>query len=88
MWQDWVIGGVQIATLVALVPTLIHRDQKPTVSTSLLTTVSMCTLGITYATLQFWFAALMMFIIASAWLTLAYQRYSLNASARSANASR
>jgi len=78
MWQDAVIVGIQVILIIALVPTLLHPNQKPTVSTSLMNFVPLIILSITYLTLELIGSAIAGTILALEWGFLAYQRYRLN----------
>jgi len=74
LWQDWVIsiGGVIFA--IALIPSVIGQD-KPALSTSLMTGTVMITFAVTYFTLSLWFSSVTIFIGGSLWLVLAVQKY-------------
>ena len=74
-WQDWVLSVGAFAILVSLVPT-IRGEQKPALTTSIMSTVIVATFGVTMATLGLWLSALANVGISGAWALLAYQRYS------------
>ena len=78
MWQDWVIFGVQFSFAIALIPTVFHPTQKPTLSTSVMTMIGVYSIAGVYASLGLWFAAGMASIIATLWAILALQRFRLN----------
>ena len=82
MWQDWIISIVQWIFVIALIPTVIHPNNKPTLFTSLTTGLAMYVFSFTYGTLHLWMAVLSSVILGTAWLILAYQRYRLNRSAK------
>jgi hypothetical protein len=73
-WQDWVLSVGAFAILVSLVPT-IRGEQKPALTTSIMSTVIVATFGVTMATLGLWLSALANVLISAAWALLAYQRY-------------
>ena len=78
MWQDFVIAGVQVVFAISLIPTVLHSEHKPTVTTSVFTSAGLYTLTLVYITLAFWFAAVMAAAIGTLWAILALQRYRLN----------
>ena len=78
MWQDWIIAAVQVVLALSLLPSIFHDEHKPTVTTSCTTAAGLYVLTLVYATLAFWFSALMSAIIAVQWTILAFQRYRLN----------
>ena len=73
-WQDWVfaIGGLLV--LVSLVPT-IRAEQKPALTTSLMTTVLVFIFASTMVTLGLILAAVTNYGISAAWGVLAVQGY-------------
>jgi len=73
-WQDWVfaIGGFFV--LVSLIPT-IRAEQKPALTTSLMTTVLVFIFASTMVTLHLVLAAVTNYGISLAWGVLAYQGY-------------
>jgi hypothetical protein len=73
-WQDWVfaIGGLLV--LVSLVPT-IRAEQKPALTTSLMTTVLVFIFASTMVTLGLVLAAVTNYGISAAWGLLAFQGY-------------
>ena len=74
MWQDYVLAvGVFIFSL-ALIPT-IRSNQKPALSTSVLTSIVLFVFAITYASLGLWLAVVAQFVGAFVWSVLAWQRY-------------
>lgn len=78
MWQDWVIAIVQWVFIAALVPSLLHPTEKPTLSTSLTTGIAIFVFAFTYATLGLWTSVVSSAMLGTAWLALAYQRWRLN----------
>jgi len=78
MWQDWVIAGVQIVFAISLIPSVLHKENKPSLSTSVFTSAGLYTLSFVYFMLALWFSCVMSGIIATLWALLAYQRYRLN----------
>lgn len=79
MWQDWIIAGVQIVFAISLIPSVLHKENKPSLSTSIFTSAGLYTLSAVYVSLALWFAAIMAASIATLWATLAYQRYRIDA---------
>lgn len=73
-WQDWVfsVGGFLI--LASLIPTL-RGDQKPALTTSIMTGALIAVFAVTMATLGLWLSAAANAGNAIAWGILAVQRY-------------
>lgn len=78
MWQDYVIAIVQWLFVLALIPTLLHKDEKPPFLTSILLSASIAVLGITYITLALSLSTLPAFIQAALWMLIAVQRFRIN----------
>lgn len=78
MWQDILLAGVNWVLLVAIIPTLLHKTQKPTLTTSVLTGLCLSAIGFAYVTLDLLLAALPVGLMAASWFVLAYQRHRLN----------
>jgi len=78
MIQDYIIAFVQWGVAIALIPTLLHKDNKPTFITSIWTGVMIIILATTFATLDLWVGATSSLIVSMEWFTLAYQRYKIN----------
>jgi hypothetical protein len=79
MWQDWVIAIIQWVFVVALIPTIRHPSNKPTFISSLFTGLLLAVMAGVFATLQLWNGTLSATALAGAWLTLAYQRWRIDA---------
>jgi len=77
-WQDWVVTVVQFWFTVALIPTLRHPTNKPTLSTSLQNGVLLFVLSATLATLHLTIGSIACAINAICWCILAYQRHKLD----------
>ena len=69
---------IQVVFAFSLLPTVLHKTQKPTLSTSVMTAACICLMALVYATLSLWFATTMAFINALLWAILGFQRYRLN----------
>jgi hypothetical protein len=78
MWQDFVLAIIIWILLAALIPTVLHRTQKPTLSTGILTGTALAVIAFTYVSMELWNSALASAFISAAWFLLAYQRYKLN----------
>lgn len=78
MWEDIVLAASNWVLLAALIPTVLHKTQKPTFLTSIATALALTAITITYAAISLWYAALAAGLMAGAWFLLAYQRYQLN----------
>lgn len=78
MWQDIVIASVNWVFLIALLPTVFHKTQKPTLATGLLTGTGLAVLAATFASLHLWLSVIGAGASAAVWLLIAWQRYRLN----------
>ena len=78
MWQDWVLSVIQIVFIVALVPTMLHENKKPTLSTAVMITLGVATASFVYFTLALWGSCVATFIHALQWAIIAYQRRKLD----------
>ncbi len=74
IWQDLVFGIGTIIFSIALIPAILGKE-KPPVSTSLSTGVTVLVVAFTQASLSLWFASAMSMISGFLWLTLAIQKY-------------
>lgn len=78
MWQDWVLAAIQWVFVIALIPTILHKTQKPTFTTALLTSSCLVVMTFTFATLELWQTTLGAGASTLAWSTILYQRWRLN----------
>jgi len=53
-WQDVVLAGATAAFIIALMPTVLSRTDKPALPTSVLTTVILFVVTVAYVTLGLW----------------------------------
>ena len=72
MWQDFILTGGSIVFIIALIPSVLSKD-KPALSTSLITGLTLFVFGVVYATLALWITAILTWIITALWFTLAIQ---------------
>jgi hypothetical protein len=72
-WQDIIITIGTFIFAIALIPTLKSAD-KPPVSTSLTTGLTLIVFAVTFSTLGLWFSFVMNLVTGSLWLTLALQK--------------
>jgi hypothetical protein len=82
MWQDWVISIVQWGFIVANLPTIFDKTQKPAILTSLGSALGLYLITAVYVSLGLWAASLSSFVLGSEWALLAYQRWQLNKRAK------
>ena len=73
-WQDWVFTSGQLTFVFALIPT-IRGKNKPALSASLITGLIIITFSYTQLTLKLYFSSITGMMAATAWLTLAFQKY-------------
>jgi len=78
MIQDYIISAVQWGFGVALLPTIFHKDNKPTFLSSIWTGFLLIILALTFASLKLWGSAISSLVVSGLWFTLAYQRYWIN----------
>lgn len=85
-WQDLVLASATVAFIVALLPTVLSRTEKPALPTSILTTAILVIVTVAYVTLALWVTAVVTSIETFLWATLAVQ--TLRIRSRSAAASK
>lgn len=78
MWQTWAISGVQILFILSLLPTIFDTQQKPALSTSIITVLGGLVLAYAFYSLSLWSAVVTTTILNLEWAILAYQRYKLD----------
>lgn len=78
MWQDQVLAVVQWIFAVALLPTILHKEHKPTLTTCALNAVLMVVVIYTYYTLKLTNSVLAGSVLGAAWGILAFQRHRIN----------
>lgn len=78
MIQDYIIAAVQWLLAVALIPTLLSKDNKPTFVSSMWTFLLLIVLSATFASLKLFSGALSTFTVSLIWLVLGIQRFRLN----------
>lgn len=74
IWQDWVLGATTIIFSISLLPSILGKE-KPAISTSLTTGLTLILVVFTQATLSLWFAATASATASFLWLTLAVQKF-------------
>jgi hypothetical protein len=72
-WQDIVLSGGIIIFCIALIPSILSNN-KPALTTSVVTGIFLVMFTVTYASLDLWFAAAVTALNAALWLTLAVQK--------------
>lgn len=72
-WQDWVFAAAGFILGASLIPT-IRGDDKPALSTGLITTVVISIVSVTMATMGLWLSAATNLIIVAAWGTISWQK--------------
>ncbi len=73
-WQDWVLAVSGIILGASLIPT-IRGDDKPALSTALLTTVIIAVVCFTMATMGLWLSAATNILIVGAWGLISWQKF-------------
>ena len=77
IWQDWVLPVGNWIFFIALMPSILGKD-KPALSSSLVTGVTLGAFAFTFATLNLWVSAFSATLTTAAWLTLAWQKFSID----------
>lgn len=73
-WQDLVISAGSAIITIGLIPTVLAQE-KPALSTSLITGFLLAVFAITFFTLELWFTAFVNVFTSALWFTLAVQKY-------------
>ena len=76
IWQDFVIGLGQAMFAIALIPAL-RGTQKPPFWTCIITSITLSTFFVAFASLAFWWSAVCSSVCAVFWAVLAYQQINL-----------
>ncbi|MEK9154201.1 MAG: hypothetical protein AAB798_01895 [Patescibacteria group bacterium] len=74
-WQDWIIGGVNLWFLWALIPTIRDPNNKPPIATSLPMGIGCLILSGTLWTMDQRFAPIVIGVLGLAWLLITYQMF-------------
>jgi hypothetical protein len=73
-WQDALIATGNFVMALALIPAILSHDEKPPLSSSLLTASFLTAFGVAFLTLGLWLAMAGVWSGALAWWVLAWQR--------------
>jgi hypothetical protein len=73
-WQDWVLAASGLILGASLIPT-IRGDDKPALSTGILTTIVITVVSVTMATMGLWLATATNVLIVFGWATITLQKY-------------
>ena len=76
-WQDWALATASLIFITALVPTVVARESKPAISTSILNALVSGSIAAVYLTLSLWFASATTAINGFLWLVIAVQTRAL-----------
>ena len=74
IWQDIVLGGAQIFFALSLLPSILSKD-KPAFATSASTSFMLYVIGYVNFTLNLYGASAGLFLVATLWGVLAFQKY-------------
>jgi hypothetical protein len=72
--QDIILTAGSLVFIAALLPTVFSKD-KPALITGITTGIVLVVFGGVYMSLDLWFSAVVTFITASCWFTLAVQKH-------------
>lgn len=78
MWVDALLGTANWILVVALLPTVLSKTEKPTLISSLITGLCLAGIASAYIALSLWIAAIPAALQAFQWVLLGYQRYRIN----------
>lgn len=73
-WQDLLFSSGGLIFTIALIPSILS-DDKPALSTSLMTAVILSTFSYAYFTLELWLSVFGGALVAGGWWVLAVQKY-------------
>jgi hypothetical protein len=76
-WQDWAFAVGGFFFIVSLVPTM-RGEQKPALTTCIMSVVIVTVFTATMASLELWLSALANAGIAVCWAIISMQRYAMN----------
>ncbi len=85
-WQDWALATASLVFIVALVPTIVSRERKPALSTSVMNAAVSASIALVYSTLSLWFATATTAVNAALWFWISLQTRSLGRRAGRASA--
>lgn len=80
MWQDTVIAICQAFFVVSLIP-MVRSNEKPPLSTCIMSVVLVSTITLTLATLKLWFSVVTASMIAVMWTALTIQKIQMRKAA-------
>lgn len=78
MWQDTLLGAANWVLLVSLLPSIVSKEEKPALASSLITGTCLLAIAFSYYALGLMQAALPASLVALQWFILGYQRYRIN----------
>lgn len=76
-WQDWALTAASLTFILALIPTVVAREHKPALSTSVLNATVSFSIAVVYLTLSLWFAAATTAVNAVLWMVIGVQTHRL-----------
>lgn len=74
MWQDHVIATVQFFLTISLLPMVFKKGNKPTLLTSIPTSVGIAIIAYAFFTLGLWFTVATSSLASFLWFVLVYQK--------------
>lgn len=75
-WQDFIFSIGNFTLALALLPSLFGKH-KPDLKTSILTSITLATFGVAFASLQMWLSTAAVLLSTVLWMILAYQEHQL-----------
>lgn len=73
-WQNLLFTGGTLIFIIALLPSVLGKNDKPAITTSLVTGITLLAYTIAYMSLQFWSAGAMAFALSILWFILLIQK--------------
>lgn len=78
MWQDILLGGANWILLVSLLPSIVSKEEKPALASSIITGVCLLAIAFSYYSLGLLQAAIPASLVGIQWFILGYQRARIN----------
>jgi len=74
LWQDYVISGAQLVLTFGLLPSVFGQN-KPALSTSLLSGSALLIISVVFSTLSLWLSTFLLAAQCVLWYILAFQKF-------------
>ncbi|MCR4325673.1 MAG: hypothetical protein NUV59_02605 [Patescibacteria group bacterium] len=78
MWAEYVLASAIWILVIGILPTILHKTEKPDFLTGIITTSAIAGITTAYGALGLWASAIPSALITLGWLTLTVQRLLIN----------